>query len=336
MGVRARLRRRSRAIEVGVLLLALFFVFQATPRVSAALGAGVDDFTTRLGEMFPTLQGSKPIDLPAGGGTVTVEAVAQGLPDFTKDPALTLTGHVANVGGGGRTVEVALNTVLAATLTPNDTGSFTTPLTLRDGPNAIALTLLSGTDVIATTSYTVVLDRQPPTLTVTSPKSGEVITGSNVVVTGKAEAGATIVVNDRTIVPAPDGSFTESFPYAPGDLQMTVVARDRAGNETVVRTPVTLRAATTNASLVLTVTLDRTTVKPGGQVLATIRLTGDGLPKVGESVTLSVGVMTIGSSITDAAGTARIAFAAPPNEGEAAVVVLANGAAGRATLTVAR
>jgi Glucodextranase, domain B len=296
----------------------------------------VDDFSARLGDLFPTLPGSKPIELPAGGGTVTVEAVAQGLPDFTKDPALVLTGHVPNFGGGGRTVEVALNTQLEATLTPDETGAFTTPLTLRDGPNIIALTLLSSTEVIATTSYTVVLDRQPPSLTITSPKSGEVITGSSVVVAGKAEAGATIVVNDRTIVPAPDGSFTESFPYAPGDLLMTVVARDRAGNETTVRTPVTLRAATNAATLVLTVTLDRTTVKPGAQVLATILLTTNGLPKSGESVTLSVGVITIGSAVTDASGTARIAFAAPPNEGEASVVVLANGATGRATLTVAK
>jgi glucodextranase-like protein len=319
-----------------VLLLALFFVFQATPRVSAAIGAGAEDFTTRLGELFPTLQGSKPIDLPAGGGTVTAEAVAQGLPDFTKDPALVLNGRVPNFGGGGRTVEVSLNTQLEATLTPDTTGAFTTPLTLRDGPNAIALTLLSGTDVVATTSYTVVLDRQPPALTILSPKNGEIITGSSVVVTGKAEAGATIVVNDRTIVPAPDGSFTESFPYAPGDLQMTVIARDRAGNETTVKTSVTLRAPTSAATLVLTVTLDHTTVKPGAQVLATIRLTANGLPKLGESVTLSVGVITIGSAVTDASGTARIAFAAPPNEGDASVVVLANGATGRATLTVAK
>jgi hypothetical protein len=117
---------------------------------------------------------------------------------------------------------------------------------------------------------------------------------------------------------------------------MTVIARDRAGNETTVKTPVTLRAPTNAATLVLTVALDHTTVKPGAQVLATIRLTTNGLPKLGESVTLSVGVITIGSAVTDASGTARIAFAAPPNEGDASVVVLANGATGRATLTVAK
>jgi hypothetical protein len=51
---------------------------------------------------------------------------------------------------------------------------------------------------------------------------------------------------------------------------------------------------------------------------------------------LQVGVITIGSARTNAAGTAIIGFAAPPNEGEASVVVLATSASGRATLTVAK
>ena len=54
-------------------------------------------------------------------------------------------------------------------------------------------------------------------------------------------------------------------------------------------------------------------------------------------VALYVGVVFIGIATTGADGTARIAFAAPPNEGEASVVVLAgNNISGRATLTVSR
>ena len=47
-------------------------------------------------------------------------------------------------------------------------------------------------------------------------------------------------------------------------------------------------------------------------------------------------VITIGSAVTDSTGIARISFAAPPNEGDASVVVLAAGTSGRATLTVAK
>jgi len=86
----------------------------------------------------------------------------------------------------------------------------------------------------------------------------------------------------------------------------------------------------------VTVTLDRTKVRPGEIVGAQIRVTENGIPRIGVLATLSVGVVTIGSSATDAFGNTRISFAAPPNEGDAAVVVFAAGSSGRTVLTVAR
>jgi hypothetical protein len=176
----------------------------------------------------------------------------------------------------------------------------------------------------------------PPTLAVSKPVAGEALDGPSVTVVGKAEAGATVMVNDRTIVPAQDGSFSDSFTGTPGALTITVVARDRAGNETTVKTAVSVKAPATAAPFVVTVTLDKVKVTPNQVVFADILVTATGLPKADEQVTLSVGVITIGSARTDASGRARIGFSAPPNEGDAAVVVLANGAAGRATLTVAK
>src|SRR5207244_1654681 len=143
-------------------------------------------------------------------------------------------------------------------------------LTLRDGPNAVALTLLAGTDVVARSSYIVVLDRQPPTVTITRPKSGDIVDGPSVTVEGKAEPGATVIVNDRTIVPAQDGTFSELISASPGALTINVVVRDRAGNETTAKTPVTVRPAATAAPLSLSVILDKTKVVPGGIVTATI------------------------------------------------------------------
>jgi len=252
-------------------------------------------------------------------------------------PALKLSGRIPVFAlAAGRTVEISLNGSLVGNLTPDDAGLFAQDLALVEGPNALALTLLSGKDVVARSAYTVVLDRQPPTLALSKPNAGELVDGPNVVVQGKAEAGASVIVNERTIVPAQDGAFSDSFTATPGALTITVVARDRAGNETTVRAPITVKAPASTAPLTVAVTLDNTRVRPSQQVLAEIRVTANGLPKVDELVTLSVGVVTIGSVRTDASGTVRIAFAAPPNEGDAAVVVLAGGASGRATLTVAR
>jgi hypothetical protein len=232
-------------------------------------------------------------------------------------------------------VEIVLNAAVIANAELDPTGTFAATLTLKDGANAIGLTLLSGKDVIARSAYTVILDKQPPTLDVIGPANGALIEGPNVVVQGKAEVGATVSVNGRTVVPGQDGSFSESFTPPVGPVAITVVARDRAGNETTAKANVTLRAPTASATLV-TVTLDRTKVRPGEIVGAQIRVTENGIPKVGALATLSVGVVTIGSSATDAFGNTRISFAAPPNEGDATVVVFAAGSSGRTVLTVAR
>ena len=336
-GVKPRLPRPWLAVDAALVALALVFVLMATPRVAGAVGSGIDDFGARLADLFPALQGSKPIDLPTTAGNVNAQLTADSVPDFTRDPQLALSGRVpAFVLAPGRTVDVLLNGASAGSLTPDAAGAWATALTLREGPNAIALALMSGKDVVASSSYTVVLDRTPPTLTVTKPVANATIEGPNVVIEGKAEAGATIVVNDRSVVPAQDGSFTGSFTATPGALTITVVARDRAGNETTVKTAVTVQAPVQTATLVVTVNLDRTRVTPGGLVNAQIIVTANGQPKFDEQVTLSVGVITIGSARTNASGVAQIAFFAPPNEGEASVVVLATGASGRATLTVAK
>lgn len=336
-GIRKRLRRPIAILDGVVLVLASGFLLVAGPYVGDAVGAGVGELRAQVAEMFPALQGSKAIELPSGGTAVAAEPVAKDLPDFTREPALALTGRVPSFAlAPGRTVSVALNGAIVASLTPDAAGAFATPLTLREGPNAISLTLLASTDIVARSSYTVVLDRQPPTLVVASPANGETVDGPNVTVQGKAEAGATVVVNDRTVLPAPDGTFRDSFSAPVGPLALTVVARDRAGNETTVKSSITVRAPAATTGLAVTVTLNRTRVAPGTFVIAEIRVSANGTPRAGEQVALSVGVIAIGSATTDASGVARIGFAAPPNEGEASVIVIANGATGRATLTVAK
>ena len=337
-GVRPRLRRTVLAIDLVLLAIAAAFViFVATPRVGGVLASAADDFGARVADLFPSQPGSKPIDLPTTGGTVSAQLAADNLPDFTREPSLKLTGRVpAFAMAAGRVVEITLNSKVAASLPPDDAGAYATTLTLVEGPNAIALRLLSGTDVVASSSYLVVLDRVPPALAVTKPITGDSVDGPNVTVIGKAEVGTTVVVNDRVIVAGQDGTFNENYPAAPGPFTITVLARDRAGNETTVKTPITVKAPTTTAPLVVTVTLDKLKVTPGQFVIADVVVTANGQPRVDEQVTLSVGVITIGSTRTNANGQARITFFAPPNEGDAAVVVLATGASGRATLTVAK
>ena len=336
MGIATRLRKRTPLLDAAILILAGVFLLLTGPVIGSAIGDGIREIAASVGKSISGQLGSGQIELPAGGNVVSAEPVINGLPDFTQDSELQISGRVPSFAiGTGRSVEIVLNAAVIANAELDPTGTFAATLTLKDGANAIGLTLLSGKDVIARSAYTVILDKQPPTLDVIGPANGALVEGPNVVVQGKAEVGATVSVNGRTVVPGQDGSFSESFTPPVGPVAITVVARDRAGNETTVKANVTLRAPTASATLV-TVTLDRTKVRPSEIVGAQIRVTENGIPKVGVLATLSVGVVTIGSSATDAFGNTRISFAAPPNEGDATVVVFAGGSSGRTVLTVAR
>jgi hypothetical protein len=336
VGIAPRLRKRMPLLDAAILILAGVFLLLTGPVIGSAIGDGIREITATVGESIAGQLGSGQIELPGGGNVVSAEPVINGLPDFTQDSELQISGRVPSFAmAPGRSVEIVLNAAVIANAELDPTGTFAATLTLKDGANAIGLTLLSGKDVIARSAYTVILDKQPPTLDVIGPANGALVEGPNVVVQGKAEVGATVSVNGRTVVPGQDGSFSESFTPPVGPVAITVIARDRAGNETTVKANVTLRAPTASATLV-TVTLDRTKVRPGEIVGAQIRVTENGIPKIGVLATLSVGVVTIGSSATDAFGNTRISFAAPPNEGDAAVVVFAAGSSGRTVLTVAR
>jgi hypothetical protein len=331
------LRRRTVVLDAAILALAVLFLILTGPLVGTAVSDGIRQITASVTETIAGQLGNGQIELPAGAANVAgAEPVVNGLPDFTRDAELQISGRVPSFAlASGRSVEIVLNAAVVANAELDPTGTFAATLTLKDGANAIGVTLLSGKDVVARTAYTVILDKTPPTLDVIGPTNGATLDGPNVVVQGKAEVGSTVTVNGRTIVPGQDGSFSESFTPPVGPVAITVVARDRAGNETTAKANVTVRAPTAAATLV-TVTLDRATVRPGEIVGAQIRVTQNGIPKIGAIATLSVGVVTIGSSTTDAFGNTRIAFAAPPNEGDAAVVVFAAGASGRTVLTVAR
>ncbi len=335
-GLAPRLRHAPAPLDGAILFVAVAFLLFSSPIVGGVIGAGVADVGARLAELFPANAGTGTIQLPGGSGVVSGQPVSE-LPDYTRQAQFPLVGRVpAFAIGQDRRVAVSLNGAVVATVAIDPSGVFRVPLSLREGANTIELALVSASDVVARSTYRVTLDRKPPPLTLSRPVNGATVDGPTVFVQGTAEPGATVIVNDRTVVVAQDGSFSDSFTASPGALPITVLARDRAGNETTAKAAVTVKAPATSADLTVQVVLDRTTVKPGATVTAQVVVFTRTGPRADELVTLSVGVITIGSARTNAAGVAQISFAAPPNEGDAAVVVLASSASGRATLTVAR
>ena len=335
-GVRAPARPRwlhaALAVTLGVTALVLL------PRAGALIAAGFGEVVAEIQAAIPLLQGRGSIDLPAGGSTsVGAAPIADSLPAYTREPQLVLTGKVPSFAvQSGRSVQVVLNGVVIATTLLDPSGAFNSTLTLKEGANSIGVALIADRDVVAASSYNVVLDRTPPKLTISQPSSGSTVDAKNIVVSGTTEAGSTITVNGRIVAITPEGGFSDSFSATPGSVPITVVARDRAGNETTQKLTVTGQQVTPIAGLTVTVTLDKATVRAGQGVLATVVIVGPNGPRAGVVVTLSVGVVSIGTGVTDGSGTARIPFVAPAAEGETSVIVLAAGSSGRASLTISR
>jgi hypothetical protein len=306
------------------------------PRAISAAGSGIDHVVTSIQQAVPLLQGRGSIDIPAGGSSsVGAAPVADSLPAYTRDPQLQLTGKVPSFAvQEGRSLQIVLNGAVIATTPLNESGAFNAALALKDGANSIGVALIADRDIVAASTYTVVLDRTPPTVTVERPAPGSTVDAQNVVVSGTTEQGSTITVNGRIVVTTPEGGFTDSFSATPGSVTVTVVARDRAGNETTEKLTVIAQQVAQTTGVTVTVTLDKATARPGQGLLATIFVSGLTGPRAGVLVTGSVGVATMGSAVTDATGTARLSFAAPTTEGDVSVVVLAGGSSGRASLTV--
>ena len=70
-GVAPKRLRAPRLFDAAIVAVALVFVVLVGPRIGEVLSASGEDLGARLAEIFPQLQGSKPIDLPTGGGTVS-------------------------------------------------------------------------------------------------------------------------------------------------------------------------------------------------------------------------------------------------------------------------
>ena len=283
---------------------------------------------------------SATTDLTVGEttGQVGVAPLLDAVPEFTKEPALLIQGIVPSFGAApDRKIEVQLNGLTI--IVPFDKSRhFAVPLTLKDGPNHVVVALVGpANETIATTGQTVTLDRTPPPLTLIKPLNGATIDSTTLTVEGKAEPGASVLVNDRRAIVGQDGSFSDSVTVPAGAFAITVIARDRAGNETKTLLSVTVRPqATPGAGATIGVVLASATVRPGGLVTANISVVNGGAPQAGVTVSLQVGVTAIGTAVTDAGGRAVISFAAPSNEGVAQVVVLAGAATGSATLTIAK
>ena len=149
--------------------------------------------------------------------------------EFAGDPDYSVRLYVALAGGPPTEVkEVAVPA----------TAVFSMPgIELSAGQNDFTITLVGpGSESEPSAIVTYVLDTEPPTVKVTSPKNGATINRTAADITGKTEPRSGLVARNEangataTATAGDDGAFTLKVAIVGGPNGITITATDPAGN----------------------------------------------------------------------------------------------------------
>ncbi|HWQ99716.1 MAG TPA: Ig-like domain-containing protein, partial [Candidatus Methylomirabilis sp.] len=192
----------------------------------------------------------------------TARPVLTDPPTSTKDPKVTLSGKAApRMGvilfdGKGNSL---------FTVNANDKGEFTFPdVPVGEGSTVFVLRAANaGFRFSFPTKVTVVKDTSAPRLEVNA-FDGATVTGSNTVISGKAEPGSSVMVNGVKTAVGADGAWSATVALKSGANTVTVTSTDAAGNtttatQTIQYTPTAADSPTGTA----TVSTSTTTYTPG-------------------------------------------------------------------------
>lgn len=119
-------------------------------------------------------------------------------------------------------------------------GLFTYSFALLDGENTISVLAKdsSGNTSQPSKQYSIIYDDDPPKVSVNSPSDGQAFYGTKqrqIVIEGSVEEADTLLINGRVVVIESDNSFIYSVSLQEGDNNFEIVAKDKAGNETIER-----------------------------------------------------------------------------------------------------
>ncbi len=101
-----------------------------------------------------------------------------------------------------------------------------TPKTL--GWSALAVFVVF---IISYLGYQVHAINRPPRISITSPKDGEHISASSVILQGRTDVGATLTVNDQQIPVDSDGNFKQPISISLGEKVLLFTAKNNFGKQ---------------------------------------------------------------------------------------------------------
>jgi len=141
---------------------------------------------------------------------------------------------------------------------PKTAGFAVSQIPLSAGSNVIeAVVVVNGVEGTRSAPITVVRDTTAPSLTVTAPTPGEIMSGDSVTVTGKTDKDIDVQVRNETTGTVESGrsttkgAFSIGITLRDGTNVLTITATDGAGNQTTQSVEISTSASVGRISIVL-------------------------------------------------------------------------------------
>ncbi len=184
---------------------------------------------------------------------IQVDTVAPAIISATLDsvaykPGATVTVTVEATDNIGVTSVTADTTALSRVSGTGASGTWKGTLiaAVAEGLHSITVTASDAAGNKDTKAVAYTTDLTAPTISITSPKTGQIVLKSPIRVTGVAKdnvAVSTVTVNGLTTTVAADGSYTRAVTLKEGDNTITAIAVDAAGNTATQTITVSYSAA---------------------------------------------------------------------------------------------
>lgn len=215
-------------------------------------------------------------ELQVGGGTALTIIVLffigfylpmpdlKDAPATTKESKITLNG-TASPKAGVVVYDQAGNALVV--VNSNEKGEFTfVDVPIGEGKNVMYIRAVrSKWRASLARKIEITKDTTAPGLSVNA-FDGATVTGSNTVISGKAEPGSTVTVNGVKTTVNADGTWTATVALTPGKNTVTVAATDPAGNTITETQTIQYQPSTPESPTgVADVTASSTTLSPGTQ-----------------------------------------------------------------------
>lgn len=156
------------------------------------------------------------------------------IPEAVKTNLIGLSGSAE----AGANVEIYLNDGLVLTIiSDNDSHFITEKIRLEQGKNSVYITAIdkAGNKSSPSEKAFIWFDDQPPDLTIEQPADNSRFSGQKertIIIQGKTEADINLSINDRFIIVGNEGNYSTSYSLNEGENKLTLIARDKAENET--------------------------------------------------------------------------------------------------------